>query len=300
MLVRCEVRVRCPHSDVVQAQQVFFQQVRSLSVCDAEDGRVVGHMLLELVQTKPKDPAHAIRTFVSRTAMLRECGFRHIGAMLAWVLTADDQSGRDDEARIVVLTPSAVTEQHATAIGSAIASSTRRSHAPAEALKQVVLSHAVLRAMKSGYVWFVPMLEVITAPTAVELRRSSWMKRLSSIVPAKALSVAPYDVCAADAEANNQCNQSNFSLVVCLGAHATPCTPMNALSLQLLQLIAPRRRRLLFANEHRTRNRRCRPMLAIVRPSPRPSRRRGSSQPTRYLHSAWMCMARPRLKAPRR
>ena len=175
-------------------------------------------MLLELVQTKPKDPAHAIRTFVSRTAMLRECGFRHIGAMLTELLKADDQGGPDNEATIVVLSPSAVTEKQATAIGSAIGSSVRRSDVPAAALKQVVQSHAVLQAMKSGHVWFVPLLEVITAPTAAELRRSTWMKRVSSIVPAKVLSMGivvptvPIDARVADEE------DVVFSSVVRLGA----------------------------------------------------------------------------------
>jgi hypothetical protein len=68
--------------------------------------------------------------------------------------------------------------------------------------------------MKSGHVWFVPLLEVITAPTAAELRRSTWMKRVSSIVPAKVLSMptVPIDARVADEE------DVVFSSVVRLGA----------------------------------------------------------------------------------
>jgi hypothetical protein len=203
--------------------QCYFQHVRPLSECDADDGRVVGHMLLHLARSKPKDPAHAIRTFANRTAMLRECGFRHIGAMLAQLLNADAaQGGPDHRSTIVALSSSVVTEQQAAAIGSAIASSTRRSHVPATALKKVLQLHEALRAMKSGYVWFVPMLEVITAHKAVELRWPSWMKRLGSIAPAKGpsvvVSVESLDVEGADED-------RSFSSVVWLGARSTMCRP---------------------------------------------------------------------------
>jgi hypothetical protein len=172
-------------NNVPQNLQRYFQHIRPLSECDAEDGRVVGHMLLDLVQNNLKDLAHAIRLFANRTSMLRQCSCRHLGAMHARLLSADARAEFDDAAAIVVLGPSALTGKQATAIGSVIASSVRRSHAPAAALKQVVQSHAVLQAMKSRYAWFVPMLEVITACKAAELRRPSLMEQLSLIVQAK-------------------------------------------------------------------------------------------------------------------
>jgi hypothetical protein len=211
---------------LVFGQQCYFQQLRPLSLCDADDGRVVGHMLLDLVRSKPKDPAHSIRTFVNRTAMLRECGFCHIGAMLAQLLNADaGQGGSDHRATIMALSPSAVTEQQAAAIGSAIASSTRHSHVPATALKKVLQSHEVLRAMKSGYVWFVPMLEVITAFEAAEPRGSSWMKRLSSIAPAKGPSLVVTDE---TLHADGADEERIFSSVVRL-VHAARCVAMRAI-----------------------------------------------------------------------
>ena len=161
----------------VQRQQRYFQQVRPLADCDAEDGRVVGRLLVELVEGNLKDLAHAIRDFVYRTAMLRDCGLRHIGAMLVRVLSADSRCGPDDSA-IVSRSPSSVTEKQAVAIGSAIASRVHRSHVPATALQNVVKSLVVLQAMNSDHAWFVPMLEVLTAHKAAEVRQATFMKLL--------------------------------------------------------------------------------------------------------------------------
>ena len=132
--------------------QVYFQQVRPLSECDAEDGRIVGYMLLDLVQGNRKDLAHAVRTFVNRAAMLRECGFCHIDAMLTCLLCATAQRGPADAPASI--DPSSMTELQAAAIGRAIASSVHGSHAPIEALKKVVESHAVLGIMRSRFAWF--------------------------------------------------------------------------------------------------------------------------------------------------
>jgi hypothetical protein len=167
---------------VPESLQRYFQQIRPLCACDAEDGRIVGRMLVDMVESKSKE-AHglvfAIRAFVNRTAMLRESGFRHIGGMLAHLLTADAQSGAVDETVIVALDPSSVTEKQAAAIGNAIASRIRRSHVPATALKNVVQSHAVLHAMKLAHVWFLPMLEVLTARKVAGSRPATFLKQVS-------------------------------------------------------------------------------------------------------------------------
>jgi hypothetical protein len=129
----------------------YFQQTRPIAKCDAaaEDGRIVGLMLHDLVSSKPKDLPRAIRDFVRRTAMLRECGLAHIGAMLVRLLSTDDQGTPDEDAAIIALEPSAVTEKQATAIGSAIATCIPHPE-PAKALQRVVKSHAALRAMQIG------------------------------------------------------------------------------------------------------------------------------------------------------
>jgi hypothetical protein len=201
--------------------QLYFQQIRPIAKCDAEDGRVVGHMLHHLVRSKPKDLPHAIREFAYRTAMLRDCGFAHIGDMLARLFSADVQGRPDDETTAIPSTPVtvadvvgpnrlALTEKQAIAIGCAIASSVHEAHALAAGLKRAVESHAVLQAMQSEYAWFVPMLEVVMAHKAA--RGSVVMNRLrSSISP-----VASSDV-ALHADAGDE--DSGFSSVVRLGAH---------------------------------------------------------------------------------
>ena len=169
----------CPFCDygsrfraVPSTLQRYFQHIRPLAQCDAEDGRVVGQMLHDLVSCEPKDPAGAVREFAHRTAMLRECGLAHIGDMLARLLSADVR-GKPDRTSVipsapvpttaVELDPSSLTEEQAIAIGAAIALSVREADMPATGLKRLVKSHAVLRAMNSKYAWFAPMLETIMA-----------------------------------------------------------------------------------------------------------------------------------------
>jgi hypothetical protein len=203
--------------NIVHIHQRYFQHLRPPSACDAEDGRVVGHMLMELAAGNPKDLAHVIRTFANRTAMLRECGFRHIGAMLVRLLRTEAQSGPDDDAPISALEPSSVTEKQAKAIGSAITSSVDRSLVPITALRNVVEAHAVLRAMRSGHVWFVPMLEVLTAhkaaiPIGSILMRSIGRQFQSNVTP----DVRNF----ASSDADEVGEESSFSSVVRLGARS--------------------------------------------------------------------------------
>jgi hypothetical protein len=202
--------------------QRYFQQILPLSKCDAGDGRVVGQLLVDLASRNPKDLARAIREFADRTAMLRDCGFAHIGEMLARLLSADVQGRPDDDATAVPSAPvtaaavgpnrSAFTEKQAIAIGSAIASSVHQAHVLAAGLKRVVQSHGALQAMKSEYAWFVPMLETIMAHKAAPPRGSVVVNRLRSIISP----VASIDV-ALHADAADE--ESGFSSVVRLGAH---------------------------------------------------------------------------------
>ena len=166
--------------------QRYFQQILPLAKCDAGDGRVVGPLLGDLVSSSPKDPARAIREFADRTAILRDCGFAHIGEMLARLLSANVQGKPDDDttaipsdcqsapvtAAAVGPSRSALTQTQAIAIGCAIASSVHQAHSLAAGLKKVVQSHGALQAMKSEFAWFVPMLEVIMAHEAAQPRGS--------------------------------------------------------------------------------------------------------------------------------
>jgi hypothetical protein len=227
-------------SAVPSTLQRYFQQVRPLAKCDAEDGRIVGLMLVDLASSNPKDLPRAIREFAYRTAMLRDCGFAHIGDMLARLLGADVQSGPDDDTTAIpsILAPSthgdsehtpqqdaacdpaSVKVEQAAAIGSMVARSLRSAHMPATALRKVVNKYAVLRTMTSSYVWFVPMLEVLTVHKAKQARRSTLGKPLSSIVAAEAPS--------SNVEADEADEESSFSSVVCM-AQCPYAGPINCI-----------------------------------------------------------------------
>ena len=211
--------------------QRYFQQTLPLEKCDAGDGRVVGQLLVELVSSNPKDLAGAIREFANCTAMLRDCGFAHLGDMLARLLSSDGQGGHDDDATATPSTPStplatttlgmdpsSLAKKQAIAIGSAISSSVHHvhhvhhhAHALAAGLNKVIKSHGVLQAMKSEYAWFVPMLEVAMAHKAAQPRGSIFMKGLRSSISIAASSNVALHADAADEE-------SGFSCVVRLGA----------------------------------------------------------------------------------
>jgi hypothetical protein len=192
--------------------QWYFQQILPLAKCDAEDGRVVGRMLVDLVSRKPKDLPHAIREFANRTTMLRKCDFRHIGDMLAAVLSINADGDSDQTPhKVAACDPASVTVEHAAAIGSMLARSSHSAHMPAATLKKVVMSCAVLRTMKSSYVWFVPMLEVLTAYKAKQAHRSTLGSRLSLIVAAEAPN--------SSVEADEADEERSFSSVVWLNVH---------------------------------------------------------------------------------
>jgi hypothetical protein len=199
---------------VPQDVMLYFQQIRPLSECEEEDGVVVGCLLLDLVTRNPKELAPTIRQFVLRTAMLRECGFCHIGEMLCRVLIPDAQipSGLAHATRpaIRVHDPSLLTETQAVAIGSAIVTGVRQCPLLATALQKVVRSHTVLRIMKGRHVWFVPMLTVVAGHKALteEPRRSTLMRRLSSI----AVAVVPNANAKLNADESNE--ESGFRPVV--------------------------------------------------------------------------------------
>jgi hypothetical protein len=180
---------------VPRTLQLYFQQLRPLSECSADDGQVIGHMLMDLMEGKPKDVRLAILKFANRTAMLRECSFLHIGEMLVSLLMFTPQS--DSKPSLAQATALA-TEEEASRIGSALASTIHSSRTTAEAVETALRLHAVLRTTTSAHVWFVPMVEAMaermSAGAARPLtaahfgHRRSWMHRpSSSFRPGKAL-----------------------------------------------------------------------------------------------------------------
>jgi hypothetical protein len=181
--------------------------------------------------------------------MLRDCGFAHIGEMLAQLLSADVQGRPDDDTMAIPFAPvttarpnlSALTEKQAIAIGCAIASSVHRSlgsgmhnsgrpnqdHALAMGLNKVVQSHGALQAMKSEYAWFMPMLEVAVAHKIAQRRGSAVISRgisrgISRLKLRSSISPVASSDGARHADAVDE--ESGFSPVVRLGApHAPFC-----------------------------------------------------------------------------
>ena len=145
--------------------QLYFQQLRKLNECNAEDGRLVGHQLMDLVDRKPRDVAKAIRAFAFHSAMLRDSGFRNIGFLLVAlardhhgpqngsVTLADPGPHASEDGPIASDDAGTVTPEQAARLGRLLASP--------KALGKVVRSCAVLRDMKARYEWFVPMIEAI-------------------------------------------------------------------------------------------------------------------------------------------
>ena len=66
--------------------QTDFLQLQPPMSATAADGAILGHLLMDLVETtKPSEQATAIRMFVERTAVLRECGFAHLDAFIGGI-----------------------------------------------------------------------------------------------------------------------------------------------------------------------------------------------------------------------
>jgi hypothetical protein len=142
-----------------------------------------------VVDDKPEHLAHAIRNFVNRTAMLRECGCRHIGLMLV-ELTCPSLSPSADDASVESIVASiqegnlgALTEGQASSIGRLLSSRTRSAHSSssmAATVANVVRSIAPLHKLASTYDWFVPMLETIAQSKAKSGKRQSILQHVTT------------------------------------------------------------------------------------------------------------------------
>jgi hypothetical protein len=207
---------------VPRTLQLYFQQLRPLSECSADDGQVVGHMLMDLMEGKPKDARLAILKFVNHTAMLRECSYPHIGEMLVALLMFTPQSDSKPSPAVVAQTTALATEEEASRIGSALASIIHSSRTAAEAVQTALRLHAVLRTTTSAHIWFVPMVEAMAErmsagaarPLAAAhfVHRRSWVHRPSaSVQPGKALE--PPLGSADNVDIGD--GQSSFNSVVC-------------------------------------------------------------------------------------
>ncbi len=188
-LKRCLCQMHAPTTF-----QRYFQQIRPPSECEAGDGRVVGHLLMDLVETKPKDSASAIRRFVGRTALLRCSGFPNIGEMLG-AMVVGRMVGTSNETettsgvseRLGGESPARMSEQEARTIGSTFGSFAERRLTAAAAVNAYVYNFPALIEMSQRHAWFEPMLQIMALridaaqPAAPERRRRSSQKRTSRL-----------------------------------------------------------------------------------------------------------------------
>jgi hypothetical protein len=225
---------------------LYFQQVLPLGKCEARDGRVAGHLLKDLVEGKPRDLAHAIRTFANCMAMLRECGFP-MAEFLVALMTGraqgpNEKVAAESQSRSGVHDSQATwaTKEQAAAIGRKLAlvipdvaepAAIGRKLAlvtPDVAVRKAVDLHSVLRTMNSRYIWFLPMLEVLLGHAAAH-RRSTIARRLGSVITPARGPVASEESLIHVAPNAEGANEGSFDSVVRLALHP-PVTVMKYLS----------------------------------------------------------------------
>jgi hypothetical protein len=123
---------------------------------------------------KKPDQASAIRTFVERTAMLRECRCANLSDMLIGALTTQSFSVRPKD--VLTADPAALTAAEAETIGRGLECIVRLSTTHTEAVDDLLRKYPALAVTAQRHVWFRAMLEAIakrrmaSAPFGLKLR----------------------------------------------------------------------------------------------------------------------------------
>lgn len=150
--------------------QTYFLQLRPPSGATAADGVLLGHLLVDLIETsKRPERALAISRFVSRTAMLRECGLANLDAMIQGIVDENifSQLGSSLGARkfrtvyvpeVVATDPLRLTQAAAAQIGHGFESVLRISPTADEAVDSLLKTYPVLGVTAQWHEWFRPML----------------------------------------------------------------------------------------------------------------------------------------------
>jgi hypothetical protein len=164
---------------VPYALQLYFQQLRPLISCAAEDGPVVAHLLLNHVEEnlRSHELSHRIRTFCSTIAMLRNCGFVHFSAMLGAMVSFNIRTAALNH-MVIATDPALVTEEQATAIGCELMCIVLERSGSALALDNFVQVYAALRTMSRKYPWFVPLLKTVLMRRAAASSKTGAVQRV--------------------------------------------------------------------------------------------------------------------------
>jgi hypothetical protein len=133
-------------------------------------------MIADLAEqaSKTSDRAAAIRTFIMRAAMLRECGLATMDDMIIGIYL---QKFAATKAPAMVSTdPAALTAADATAIGIGFGRIIFMSATHVEAVHELLQKYPALGTMSQQHCWFRPMLETIakrrmaSSPLGLKLR----------------------------------------------------------------------------------------------------------------------------------
>jgi hypothetical protein len=103
--------------------QSYFQQMRALEECVAEDGTSIGMMLVDTADCAAgteSTRAGILRDFMMHTVMLKDCDFRLLDAMLVAVIISNAGSTQQDMHAVLRLDPTTLTEKDATVIGESL------------------------------------------------------------------------------------------------------------------------------------------------------------------------------------
>ncbi len=167
--------------------QTYFLKVRLPGNCTADDGTLIGHMIVDTAEAAEKpDRASAISACIMQTAVLRECGFASLDAMLTAIVASVAEEGLDRLGRNShfvqlsgELSPASLSRDEAVAIGQQIASNLARSLVVDTVLPEIIrnCNCLALRVMDERHAWFRPMVEVIgkrLKPSAIHVRQ--WLE----------------------------------------------------------------------------------------------------------------------------
>jgi hypothetical protein len=140
--------------------QLYFLQVRRPSECTADDGKCIGHMVTDTAEAAKKhDRVSAIRTFVMRMAVLRECQLAAVDAMFVGIFARKALASAPSTSTLN--DPAALAAPDAENIGRSLTSIVLRGAAASAAVGELVRLHPVLGVTEQHHAWFRPMLETI-------------------------------------------------------------------------------------------------------------------------------------------
>jgi hypothetical protein len=148
--------------------QAYFLQTRRIETCSAEDGRMLGHVLMEHVQSSKTEELAlaALANFAMQTAMLRDSHLPHLNVMLRSMLFTSKRDllfNKFLSQQPCTQDPSLLTAADAATIGRDIRAISLGHIVPADVGAEVFAKYAVLRIVAQQSPWLQPMLEVVLA-----------------------------------------------------------------------------------------------------------------------------------------